>query len=125
MRNATRMAAAGLIAASSTVAAAQKIDLLSPELKAAMAKVVVEEPTLKMDGLMPSVLFQVRNNSSYTFSMLFIECTVTSGGKMVASAEGFVAHFAPGQVAGTDAPFQMTKESVNADAATCRPSIGM
>lgn len=100
-------------------------DMLDPEVMAAISKLKFISQKVQINGPLPSVLFQIKNESDHAFSMLAVECGVMKGDAVVASATGFVMNLQPGQTASSEANFMLTKEALDADHADCRASMGL
>lgn len=110
---------------SGTAIASEQMSFLSPEVMKALNSVEIISQTLKEDGITPSVLIEIKNNSSHHFQMLEITCGIQKEGRLVDKAQAYFMNVAPGLRASESALYMLSKDTIGADKAECRASIGM
>lgn len=106
-------------------AASEQISILSPEVMNALGKIEILSQSIKEDGYSPSVLVEIQNNSSHHFQMLEIACSIQKKGKLVDKAQAYFMNVAPGVKASEEALYLLSKDTLGADTAICRASLGM
>lgn len=111
--------------ATGAAASSEQLNFLSPEIMKALGQIEILSQNIKEDAYNPSILVEIKNNSLHHFQMLEIACSIEKNGKLVDKAQAYFMNVAPGVKASEEALYLLSKDTLGADNAVCRASLGM